>query len=264
MPHDAVVTVALTALITIACTAPASRHDVARLPSGMAAPARVVDLGTAVTEDLPERVWGKALLARMGFTQRNSVDVRTWSFAAAGGGVVAGSNAYYTLFNHGGPHVDAPNHFGLAGGIDTYPIEAFSGPLKVFDARRYPIGRSVPIELFRGRVGPGDIVLAFTGFAPPGHDRELPQVRTLTRDAAEFLATRAVRAYGTDAFSVDSMADTSLPLIHQTFLSRLIPIYEQLANLDQLLEADEMLFVGVPVNVRGGDGMLVRPVVFVY
>jgi kynurenine formamidase len=28
-------------------------------------------------------------------------------------GTLSGSNSCYTLFNHGGPHVDAPNHVGV-------------------------------------------------------------------------------------------------------------------------------------------------------
>ena len=52
--------------------------------------------------------------------------------------------------------------------------------------------------------------------------------------------------------------------IHHSFLSRGIPVYEQLFNVDQLLDKGNMYFVGVPLNIREGDGMIVRPVVFVY
>ncbi len=52
--------------------------------------------------------------------------------------------------------------------------------------------------------------------------------------------------------------------IHDSFLSRGIPVYEQLFNVDQLLGKENLYFVGVPLNIRDGDGMIVRPVVFVY
>ena len=52
--------------------------------------------------------------------------------------------------------------------------------------------------------------------------------------------------------------------VHHSFLSRGIPVYEQLFNVDELLNKENMYFVGVPLNIRGGDGMIVRPVVFVY
>lgn len=239
-------------------------------------PREVIDLGALITEDLPERVWGKAFLAANGFTRPNAFDVIEWEFDMLDGHV-SGSNAYYTLFNHGGPHVDAPNHVSLGGGIDSFSIEAFTGPVRVFDVRQYPLGRSVPADVFRGSVRAGDVVLIFTGYVPPATDEELPESITLTRAAAEYLASLPVRAYGTDAFSLASINDATVveaesPVaravpIHHSFLSRDIPVYEQLFNVGRLIDIAEssmMYFVGVPLNIRGGDGMIVRPVVFVY
>ena len=237
-------------------------------------PQEVIDLGALVTEDLPQRVWGKGFLAEMGFTRPNAFEVIDWEFQMEGG-TVSGSNAYYTLFNHGGPHVDAPNHMRIGGGIDTYPIEAFAGPLKVFDVSHFPKGRSVPAEVFeRQSISAGDIVLIFTGYTPPETDEAFPETITLTLEAAEYLTNLPVRAYGTDAFAVGSLQDET-PVeaetviaraapIHYSFLSRGIPVYEQLFNVDKLLGKENMYFVGVPLNIRDGDGMIVRPVVFVY
>ena len=83
-------------------------------------PSEVIDLGALVTEDLPERMWGKANLNQRGYTEPgytapNSFNVIPWTLELEGGNI-SGSNAYYTLFNHGGPHVDAPNHYGFSGG----------------------------------------------------------------------------------------------------------------------------------------------------
>jgi kynurenine formamidase len=241
-------------------------------------PREVIDLGTLVTEDLPERVWGKGLLtqfAPLGFNRQNTFDIVEWELGQ-GEDLFSGSNAYYEIFNHGGPHVDAPKHISVGGGLDVYPIEVFSGPLKVFDAQGYGVGRSIPDELFRGSVDPGDVVLVFTDYRPPQTDDGTPEFATLTTAAAEYLAELPVRAYGTDAFSVDGLGDTpvqgasatarAIP-IHHAFLSRSIPIYEQLFNVDRLLDrpdSDAMYFVGTPLNIQNGDGMLVRPVVFVY
>jgi len=61
----------------------------------------------------------------------------------------------------------------------------------------------------------------------------------------------------------DTATERGIP-IHYAFLSRGIPIYEQLFSVDKLLDKENMYFVGVPLNIRGGDGMIVRPVVFVY
>jgi kynurenine formamidase len=227
------------------------------------APSDVIDLGALITEDLPERLWGKALLKQMHFTRPNSFDVIKWTFPVEGGSI-SGSNGYYTVFNHGGPHVDAPNHLSLGDGVDSYPIEAFSGPVKAFDVSTYAPGRSIPVEIFKGHIEAGDVVLIFTRYTPPHTDGALPQVVTLTREAAEFLATLPVRAYGTDSWSVDGPENTKLPSIHHSFLMRRIPIYEELFNVDKLLGKENMVFVGVPLKIKGGDGMIVRPVVFVF
>ena len=119
----------MAAAISLSCTDP----QITDQPEPAFVPSEVIDLGALVTEDLPERVWGRAFLEQMGFTRPNQFEVLRWTFPM-GGVEVAGSNAYYTLFNHGGPHVDAPSHMGAGGGLDSLPIDAFSGPLKVFDA----------------------------------------------------------------------------------------------------------------------------------
>ena len=226
-------------------------------------PSEVIDLGAPITANLPEQVWGRAFLEQMGFTKQNSFEVINWTFPLEGA-EVSGSNSYYTLFNHGGPHLDAPNHFGLGGGIDTYPVESLSGPAKVFDVSGYTFGRSIPVDVFRGVVEPGDIVLLATQYVPPQSDEDLPQVKTLTNEAAEFLASLPVRAIGTDGFSIEALDDLRMPSLHHVFLGRGIPLYEQLYNVNSLLGKERMFFTGVPLNIPDADGMIVRPVVFVY
>jgi len=227
------------------------------------APSEVIDLGALVTDDLPQRFWGTGFLKAMNFSRQNSVELIRWSFPVPGADSVHGSNAYYTLFNHGGPHVDGPIHVGAGRGIDSYAVQSFSGTAKVFDVRGLPPGRSIPTGVFRGHVEPGDIVLVLTGYKAPGGD-SLPVVTTLTHEAAEYLATLPVRAVGTDAFSIEALTDATSPWIHQTLLSRGIPVYEQLQHLDRLLGKKRLFFDGTPLNIKDGDGMMVRPVVFVY
>ena len=237
-------------------------------------PREIVDLGALVTEDLPERVWGKAFMAQMAFEKSNSFEVRQWKVDFPDG-TVSGSNSYFTLFNHGGPHVDAPNHMELGAGLDGYDPEVFAGPLRVIDVRRFPLGRSVPIEAFSSqRIDAGDIVLIYTGYTPPATDDDVPHRIALTREAAEYLVQLPVRAFGTDAFNVDSDDNptpikSDLPVVrvapnHYAFLSRGIPIYEQLFNVEKLLGRDNMYFVGPPLNIKDGDGMMVRPFVLIY
>lgn len=238
------------------------------------APTEVIDLGVQVTEDINQQMAGKAFLSLNGTDRPNQFEVITWT-VEIGGGSVSGSNSFYTVANHGGPHVDAPNHVGLEGGIDSYSITAYSGPLKVFDVSDYPKGFSVPKTVFDGQgIESGDVVMIYTDYQPPQDDERLPETVTLTRSASEYLASIPVRAFATDAFSIESLQDQAqvesndltaqvIP-IHHSFLSRGIPVYEQLFNVKSLLDKERMFFVGVPTNILDGDGMIVRPVVFVY
>jgi kynurenine formamidase len=236
--------------------------------------AEVIDLGALITEDIAQKVAGSAFLAANGIDRLNEFEIITWT-ADIGGGSVSGSNAFYTLANHGGPHVDAPNHVGLGGGIDSYPINAFAGPLKVFDVSEYPNGFTVPVDVFKGQgIEPGDVVLIYTNYAPPMDEESYPETVTIKREAAEYLAEIPIRAFATDAYSVanvqqqavvESMDPTAKVVpIHHSFLSRGIPVYEQLFNVDKLIDKEMMFFVGVPVNISDGDGMIVRPVVFAF
>jgi kynurenine formamidase len=233
-------------------------------------PTEIIDLGALVTEQTPEQFWGKAFLKEMDFTESNSFDVLARSF-----GPVSVSNSYYTLFNHGGPHVDAPNHVGLGEGLDSYSIESFAGPLKVFDFSHLPIGRSITKAMLDDLpIDAGDIVLTYTGFSLPESEDTWPQAIALDYEAATFLANLPVRAIGTDALNVESMTDQSpVPTDdeiariipgHHAFLSKGIPVFEQLVNVDKLLGRKAMYFVGAPLNIKDGDGMMVRPLVLVY
>ena len=234
----------------------------------------VIDLGALITEDIAQRAAGSAFLAANGVNRLNEFDVVNWT-TDIGGGSVSGSNAFYTVANHGGPHIDAPNHVGLDGGIDSYPIDSFAGPLKVFDVSEYPIGFTVPIDVFKGEgIESGDVVLIYTNYEPPKDEESYPQTVTITREAAEYLAEIPIRAFATDAYSVanlqqqavvESTDPTAIAVpIHHSFLSRGIPVYEQLFNVDRLIDKDRMFFVGVPVNIPNGDGMIVRPIVFAF
>lgn len=239
----------------------------------MLIPKQIIDLGTLVTEDLPYQFFGKELMDAFGFEKPNHFDVREWEFEL-GSGKVSGSNAYYTLFNHGGPHIDAPNHIDLGKGLDGYSVKQFVGTLKIFDVSNYPNGRTVPIDVFQGNVKSGDVVLIYTKYNPPQTNKTPPEFITLSFEAAEYLAKLPIKAFATDAFSVDCndsknsissdiVTQKEAP-IHYAFLSRSIPVYEQLCNVDRILNEKNMLFVGPPLNIKDGDGILVRPLALVY
>lgn len=224
---------------------------------GLVAYKEIVDLGMLITEDLPERIIGKAAMENMGWEKNNEFDVRYWEFPTEDSGTIKGSDTYFTLFNHAGSHVDAPNHGGYEGGIDSYPLEAFIGPVKVFDLTEYSGTNPAPKDIFDGTVSAGDIVLTYVNFVPAQPENSGSGFNVhLTEEASDYLAELPVRAFGTDAAS----AGTS----HPAFLTRNIPIYEQLINVDKLLGKNNMMFFGVPINIKDADGSFVRPIVMIF
>ena len=235
-------------------------------------PKEIVDLGALVTEDLPDRVWG-GLMEQYGFTESNSFEVINHKLEFDDG-VLSANNSYLTIFNHGGPHVDAPRHVDEEKGIDDYSVDDFIGPLKVIDVSNLPFGRTVSLqEIMKHDIQQGDIVIIYTRYVLPEED-EIPNQIALTQEAAAYLANLPVKAFGTDSFNVESndnptevISENALQRIapiHYEFLTKGIPLYEQLFNVDQLLNKKNMLFIGQPLNIKDGDGMIVRPVVFVY
>lgn len=259
-------TLALGVLVTVMVLSGCSQ--VSDRSTGVPQPKEIIDLGMLVSEEMTFTSWGKRLPRELGYEHPNHFKIINWS-----SGPIDGQNSYYTLFNHGGPHVDAPIHVGFKGGLDNFTVESFAGPLKVFDVSHLPVGPTIKKDTFEGAgLQPGDVVAIYTDYIPPVDDTEYPKVTSLTQEAARFLADVPIRAFATDAWSVDVLPDrqperrrkTSLLPVHTTFLSRGIPAYEQLTNIGTLLERDAMYFVGQPLNIVGGDGMIVRPLVFVY
>jgi hypothetical protein len=158
-------------------------------------PTEIIDLGVEITADTPKQFWGNKFLSDMGFDGLNSFNVVHWEF-----GPVSGSNAYYTLFNHGGPHVDAPNHVGVGPGLDAYAVESFVGPVRAFDVSHLESGRTVTVDMVRSLpITPNDIVIMYTGYAAPTSDSDLPETIALSYEAAEYLATIPIRGFGTDS-----------------------------------------------------------------
>ena len=113
-----------------------------------------------------------------------------------------------------------------------------------------------------------------TGYRPPDADA-VPSFRVLSKESAELLSAMPVRAFATDAVSVDSLAEFYRRLaqrrsvvyeetVHHSFLSRGIPVIEQLVNLEELVGVQNAVLVTLPLKVPGADASPVRAVAFVY
>jgi len=233
-------------------------------------PRTIIDLSPTISEDLPLRTWGERALKDFGFHRTTEFQLIQRNEP------LYISNAYWTLMNHAGPHVDAPNHLQRdAPGVDSYQLTTLVGPICLVDARGVPIDQPISVEeLSVHNIRPGDVLVVLTGYSTPGPD-EVPGFRVLSKEAAEYLARIPIRAFASDALSADSfrelyrkMADgisfAYSDFVHHSFLSRGIPIIEQLTNLDSLIGVHNAVFVSLPLKVKDADASPVRAVAFVY
>lgn len=236
-------------------------------------PSKIIDLSATITPDLPVRLWGHKALSDFGFS-----DTTEFRVIQQGDPPLYVSNAYWTLFNHGGTHVDAPNHMDRAAkGIDALRLSTVVGPIRILDFRSRP--KDVPIELGAIRandIRSGDVVIMLVGYQPPTRPDEIPSFAYLSKEAAEYLAALPVRAVGTDALSVESFRRIyelmargvkgyeELAPVHHAFLPRDIPVIEGLVNVEELLGESNSIFVGLPLKVQNGDGSPIRAAAFVY
>jgi kynurenine formamidase len=266
--------ITLSCLAAVVCLSCASRSD-HRSSDGLAKvplPVRIVDLSPLVTEELPLRIWGRKLLTDWGFRLGNEFE----DVVAEEPLYVA--NSYWTLSNHGGAHLDAPSHMEKGGkSVDQYSLEELLGPARLLDFRASPA--DVPIslaEIEATGIRPGEVALLMVGYSPPTGGDELPSYPYLSAAAAEHLATLPVKAFGTDAWSVESAVQMyeaigrgatgyeSLAPLHRAFLVRGIPVFEQLENLEELIGLERVVFVGFPLKVKAGNGSPIRAAGLVY
>jgi arylformamidase len=241
--------------------------------SGVApVPSQVIDLTATITTDQPVRIWGSKMLKDYGFRETNDFE-----FIITREPLYV-SNAYWTLFNHAGAHLDAPSHM-IEGAqtIDEMPLHQLIGRGRALDFRHKEPNEAITAdEIKRLNIHPGEIVLLVVGYEPPTGKDELPAYATLSNEAAAYLADLPVQAIGTDGFSVESVAhmydavergiqgNEGITPNHNSFLMHNIPVYEGLNNLDSLLALDAFVFVGFPLKVEGSDGSPVRAAALVY
>jgi kynurenine formamidase len=181
---------------------------------------------------------------------------------------------------HGGTHLDAPIHFAEGRATaDAVRLERLVGPAVVVDIAARA-GRDTDTLLERadlegferehGRIPDGTIVLVRTGWARRWPDRAR-YLGTAERDvtklrfpgvspqaAAWLVAERKLRAVGIDTASIDRGSSTDFRA-HQAFAAADVPIFENLANLDQL-PATGATVVALPMKIAGGSGGPLRAI----
>lgn len=107
-----------------------------------------------------------------------------------------------------------------------------------------------------------DIVIFYTGYqhrwAKRPNDKEfLRDWPGLSRDVAQYLANRKIKAVGTDAMTVDAYIHDNYPA-HDIFLNKEILIIENLNNIDKL--PDNFIFIALPLKIANGSASPIRAV----
>ena len=235
-------------------------------------PKKIIDLSPVIDETIAERKWGSAALELMGFRGETNfihVGIDTPVFVR---------NSYIEIFNHGGAHLDAPNHTEKgAMSVDQWDLNKLIGPIRIFDASSYKGNTEIPLaDIQKLDLTSEDIFLLDVDFEVP-EDDQLPSYPYLSKEACKYLASIPVKAVGTDALSIESFTGFSegverglssykdLIPNHYYLMTNKIPLFEALEDLSPLLdEKGEMIFQGFPLKIKDGNGSPVRAVVFVY
>lgn len=171
------------------------------------------------------------------------------------------SSFIWTFAEHSSTHVDSPAHFAEgAPSIDKVPIDRYVGRGIVLDFTekppRYPITRkdiSSRLEKSGRKVGSGWMLFFYTGYTEKSRTKEWLDHPELSEDACKYLVELGVNAIGFDAPGPDHEPFPA----HKILLPKMIGIYENLANLDKVLNK-EFLFIGTPIALKGGSASPVR------
>ena len=185
---------------------------------------------------------------------------------------------------HGGTHLDAPQHFAADGlPTDRIPLESLMGNAVVIDIskkaatdRNYLLSAS-DVRSFEnqyGRINPGDIVLlrtdwsqfwpdakSYLGDDTPGDASKL-RFPSYGEDAARLLVEeRGVAILGVDTASTD-FGNSEKFVVHRIAAARDVSNLENLTNLDKLPPTGAVVFA-LPMKIEGGSGGPVRVVALI-
>lgn len=189
---------------------------------------------------------------------------------------------YYSAYSfstaeHGGTHIDAPVHFAKgANHVNEIPLEQLIGDAVVIDVSgEVSQNRDHLVSLTdlkgweaqHGEIPPDSIVLLRTGFGQLWPDAEkylgtslrgaegvaqlsFPGLDPLAADW--LIQNRKIKAIGIDTASIDFGKSTHFET-HVALMTHNVPVFENVANLDQLPPTGAYV-IALPVKIRGGSG----------
>jgi arylformamidase len=174
----------------------------------------------------------------------------------------------WMMVDHTGTHLDSAAHFRDGGQtIDQVSVSRCTGHGVVLDfaqkPQRYSIGKEDILQAIQaagktGKIGPGWVLLFFTGYTARASTPQWLDHPELSEEACKFIVEMNVNAIGFDAPSPDHAPFPA----HGILLPKGIGNYENLANLDKLLGRD-FIFVGEPLSLVGSTGSPVRAIAMI-
>jgi arylformamidase len=173
----------------------------------------------------------------------------------------------WTFVEHTSTHVDSPAHF-IEGAqtIDQVPLHRYLGPGIVLDfnnkGKNYDITKNdieKALEKSGRKLPPGGILLFYTGYTDKANSSDWMEHPALSEGASRYVVDLKANAVGFDSPSPDHPPFPA----HKILLPEKIGVYENLWNLDKLLNKD-FYFVGAPLRLYGGSASPVRALALVF
>jgi kynurenine formamidase len=241
--------------------------------TGFNEPRSVVDLSPTIGEDAPGKLVGQKFLKDFG------LPVSTVFHHATADTPFYYEDSKLEIFNHVGPHHDAPSHV-IKGAktTDEFSMDQFIGKAKIFDFSAKKKDEPLTRADFEGKgIQAGDIVLAYVGYDPPKDSLSYPSYPYLSGDAAEYVAGLPVKLFATDMPSLANLTNFmrkvsdrdykdayDLMPEHLAFARKNVPSIEGLANLDKIIQEEKLVFIGFPLKIKKGNAGPIRAVALVY
>jgi kynurenine formamidase len=190
---------------------------------------------------------------------------------------------WYSSYNyrgseHAGTHLDAPFHFAEGKWTtEQIPLARTIGSGVVIDIRRkVEADRDYRLQIEdirlwerkHGRFPKAAIVLVYSGWGKYWSDRrryfgsdepgdvDRLHFPGLSKEAAEVLIQRGIKAVGIDTPSIDHGPSRDF-ITHRTLGEANIPIFENVAALDRIPAKGATIFA-IPMKIKGGSGAPLR------
>ena len=169
-----------------------------------------------------------------------------------------------TMLVHTGTHVDSPRHFLEEGQwIDEVSLDRFYGNAKLFRLNQKPDNQEVSLnDVIQSGFGmdEGDIFVFATGIEIYANTHDYNYLYPYpSLDLIEWLISKNIKAFMTDATSVDPVSEKESQR-HKLLFGAGIPIVENLQNLSKVPADEHFIISALPLKLRGREGSPCRAI----